>query len=71
MRSENDDLKILERRFTRTALAHMTYSDALARFTAMWTEARRLNPEFPGDWRNDIDADLVLARILNGLPQHD
>jgi hypothetical protein len=27
-----------------------------------------LNPDFPGDWLEDLAADLAVARAVNGLP---
>ena len=43
------------------------YQEALAIFRALWAEAVALNEDFPGDWRNDVEADVELARVLNGL----
>ena len=62
------ELDDLESRWARDLLAGMTYSEALAIFEALWEEARSLNPDFPGDWRDDIDSDIAIARALNGLP---
>ena len=45
-----------------------TYPDALAIFAGLWREAAALNPDFPGDWRNDLAPDLAIARAVNGLP---
>lgn len=45
-----------------------TYAEALAVFEALWDEAVALNPDFPGDWREDIRPDLAIARAINGLP---
>ncbi len=61
-------LENMERQYTREVLASRTYVEALAVFEALWRQARLLNPEFPGDWREDIASDLVLARVLHGLP---
>ena len=46
----------------------MTYAEALDLFAALWAEARVLNPDFPGNWRTDVEPDLAIARALNGLP---
>jgi hypothetical protein len=62
------ELEQLEAEFTRERIGPMTYAEALALFTSLWMEARALNPDFPGDWRSDIEPDLTLARALNGLP---
>lgn len=45
-----------------------SYAEALAIFTALWREAVALNPDFPGDWRDDLAPDLAIARAVNGLP---
>ena len=58
----------MERRYAREHLSRLDYHDALALFTSLWNEARRLNPDFPGDWREDIAPDIAIARALNGLP---
>jgi hypothetical protein len=63
-----EELAELDRRYARESLAGLTYQEALARFTALWAYARKLNPDFPADWERDIQPDLVLARVLNGLP---
>jgi hypothetical protein len=49
-------------------LGGRTYLEALAVFEALWRQARLLNPDFPGDWREDIASDLDVARAVNGLP---
>lgn len=61
-------LEDLERRFAREVVAGRTYLEALAVFEALWRHASRLNPDFPGDWREDIASDLEVARALNELP---
>ena len=63
-------LDAVERRYSREKLGNLTYHEALCLFTALWSEARSLNPCFPGDWRSDIEPDLAIARVLNGLPPH-
>lgn len=64
----SEKVKALERRYAREHLGRLSYLDALAVFTALWREASDLNADFPGDWRDDIAADLEIARALNGLP---
>lgn len=61
-------LQELDDRYRREAFRDLTFDDALKIFTALWNEARRLNPEFGADWREDLQADLAVARVLNGLP---
>lgn len=61
----------LEARYQREAYAGLSYEDALRRFIALWVWAREINPEFGADWREDVEADLSLARILNDLPYTD
>jgi len=58
----------LDRIHTRERLGERTWSEALAVFAAMWREAVALNPEFPGDWRDDLAPDFAIARAVNGLP---
>lgn len=61
-------LDAIQRRYSREVLAERTYQEAVAMFEALWRQALRLNPEFPGDWREDIASDLAVARAVNGLP---
>lgn len=63
------ELLEFERRYARHRDSQATYGQALAVFKALWTEARTLRPDFPSvDWRRDIEADLAIARAVNGLP---
>jgi hypothetical protein len=64
----SSELERFERDDARLRLATMTHAEALAIFEALWDEAVALNPDFPGDWRDDIAADLSIARAINGLP---
>lgn len=52
----------------RRRFAGLTHADALGWFEALWSEAAMLAPEFPGDWRADLESDLAVARAINGLP---
>jgi len=54
--------------YERTAYADLSYADALARFAALWSEARALNPSLGDDWAEDLAPDLAIARAVNGLP---
>lgn len=58
----------LEKRYQREAFRDLTYEEALRLFTALWMEARELNPDLGSDWREDLEADLAVARAVNGLP---
>ena len=40
----------------------------LTRFAALWAHTRLLNPDLGGDWVHDLEADLAVARAVNGLP---
>jgi hypothetical protein len=62
------ELDALELRYVREIIAPMSYREALDRFAALWAYARELDPRFPGDWRQDLEPDLALARVLNGIP---
>jgi len=62
------ELEALERRYAREQLGRLTYEEGLALFTALWCEARELNPDFPGEWQEDIAPALAMARAVNGLP---
>lgn len=57
-----------EARYQREAFVNLTFEQALARFTALWVEARVLNPTFGADWANDLGADFAVARAVNDLP---
>ena len=70
MHSGSPEITALERRFTREVSGARTYLEALRVFTSLWAHARRLNPDFPGRWQEDIAADLELARVLNGLARN-
>lgn len=60
-------LRELERRFAATVVDARSYEEALAIFTALWQHARHIQPAFPGDWREDVQTDIEMARVLNGL----
>lgn len=61
-------LEAFERRYARERGAVSSFADSLAVFQGLWAHAAALDREFPGDWHADIEADLTLARVLNGLP---
>ncbi|MDE0659406.1 MAG: hypothetical protein F4029_13780 [Gammaproteobacteria bacterium] len=61
-------LRDFEACYRREAFRNLTYEEALAIFEALWIEARQINPHFGDDWRQDLEADIALARALNGLP---
>ena len=62
-----DRLESFERRYAAQRARSHGYREALAMFRALWSEAAALNPDFPSDWRKDVEADVELARVLNGL----
>lgn len=62
-----DKVAELEREFRRQQLAAMSYADALNVFVGLWQEATALNRDFPGDWQQDLEPDLAVARAVNGL----
>jgi hypothetical protein len=68
MLRQSPALDEIKRRYAREHLAGLTYREALAIFTALWREARALNPDFPGDGKRSLAADLAIARAVNGLP---
>ena len=61
-------LRDFEARYRREAYRDLNFEEALAIFEALWVHARELNPDFGRDWREDIEADIAVARALNGLP---
>jgi hypothetical protein len=64
----SERLQEFERWYASTVLARRSYDDALAVFAALWRYARQIDPVFPRDWEVDVEADIELARVLNGLP---
>lgn len=68
MMRRTQSLENLERRYARDVLYGRTFLEALAVFEALWDQARLLNSNFPGNWRDDVASDLEVARALNGLP---
>lgn len=62
-------LDAFEREYAITSTAGRGFREALAAFAALWAEASALNEGFPGDGRADVEADVELARVLNGLPR--
>jgi hypothetical protein len=67
VRSDSAEVTELELRHTREVSGLLTYREAVARFTALWVYARRVNPDFQTPWEIDVAADIELARVLNGL----
>jgi hypothetical protein len=56
-----------EKSYLRNVLRDMTYARALEIFTALWVEARHLNPDLGADWLDDLEPALAIARTLNAL----
>lgn len=65
---DSERLRSFERAYARQAHDSSSFAGALAVFEALWREAAALNPDFPGDWRADIEPDIDVARAVNGLP---
>lgn len=63
-----EKLRALDRDWEMRRYESLSYRDALALYTALWVEARTLRDDPGGDWTMDLDADLAVARALNGLP---
>ncbi len=61
-------LEEFEARYAREAYRTLSYTEALRLFTALWVEARVLNPSIGQDWMEDLGPDLAVARAVNGLP---
>lgn len=61
-------LEQFEAQYQREAFKDLTYDAALARFEALWAEARALRSDLGRDWLADLDADFAVARAVNGLP---
>ena len=68
MISPSRRLAEFEARYLRETFRDLTYEEALDLFTALWEEARSLNPHMGEDWREDLEPDLAIARAVNGLP---
>ena len=58
----------IEADWNRETYVSMEYPEALKRFAVLWHQARLLNPQIGQSWEEDIQTDIALARILNGLP---
>lgn len=61
-------LEEFEARYAREAWRDLSYPQALARFAALWAEARALRPDVGCDWLDDLEPDFAVARAVNGLP---
>jgi hypothetical protein len=61
-------LREFERWYASTHVASRSYQDSLSVFAGLWRHARHVNPYFVADWQHDVQADIELARVLNGLP---
>ena len=64
-----DRLDSFERQYAIQQARARSFREALAIYEALWKEAVSLNRRFPGEWQDDIDADLELSRVLIGLPE--
>jgi hypothetical protein len=50
-----------------TAKTDLSFKDALKIFEAMWQEALALGAVKNSDWLNDVEKELRIARIINGI----
>ncbi len=62
-----EKVREMEAAYNITLYRDMDYEDALERFEALWLEALSLNPRLGLLWEEDVESDIELARILNGL----
>lgn len=62
-----DKIRKMEASYAGSVYREMDYEEALDVFEALWLEAISLNPRIGQLWKEDIEPDIVLARILNGL----
>jgi len=60
--------QVFETADLRATYGAMPFAEALARFERLWQHARALRPDLGDDWREDLAADLAVARAVNGLP---
>jgi hypothetical protein len=60
-------LEEFEAKYARERTSSRTPEEAMAVISALWEEAAALNPDFPTDWRDDLEADFAIARVINGL----
>lgn len=68
MQKDSQKVDALEIAHDRRTYGPMAYLEKLRRFEALWMHAVLLDPLFGRRWQEDIQADLILARVLNGLP---
>lgn len=68
MIAQTEQLRALDLRWERRAYYDMSFHEALARFTALWTEARVLREDPGTQWRVDLASDLAIARAVNDPP---
>ncbi len=66
----SERLEEFERQYIAMRTARLSYMEALALFAGSWRHALALNPRLGEDWLEDVQADIELARVLNGIPGH-
>lgn len=64
-----DRLESFERHYAIEQARGRGFREALAVYEALWKEATSISPGFPARWQDDLEADLELGRVLNGLPE--
>ena len=57
------------RKFEREEMRRekLSFKDALKIFEAMWREALALGAIKTSDWLNDIEKEIRIAKIINGI----
>lgn len=68
MISRSAELDALDRRHERRLTSALGYEEALARFAALWAEARDIGVDMAEHWRDDLEPDLAVAQAISGLP---
>lgn len=63
-----EKVRSIEAAHEKELYGSLSYSEKLRRYEALWAHVRSLNPRFTRRWREDLDADIAIARVLNGLP---
>ncbi|MEK7402786.1 MAG: hypothetical protein AABZ80_10580 [Gemmatimonadota bacterium] len=58
-------LEALDAADERATIHQRTWHEALDVMLALWDEARTLNPTMGSDWREDVAAEIEIARTLN------
>lgn len=68
---DSERLRELERRWASDVVDDRTFIEALDIYASLWRHALSLDPDPLADWRDDVKANLAVARGVNGLPVVD